>query len=480
MEKIIKLNEEARDALKRGVGQVADCAKVTLGPGGRNAILGREYRSPLITNDGVSIVKDIVLADEVENLGAEVIKDVSQKTNQEAGDGTTTAMVLAQALLGTVYPMLEKTAIPKADPMTIKREIASECDKVVEQLKEMAEPLNGREADIASISAESSDIGALIADVIERVGKEGKVTVEDGDGFNVEVEVVKGMELDAGLSSGFMANTEKGTAEYVDIKTLVTDKHLDSIDELLVIINELVSQGRKSMVLIAKGFNPDVVSQLVQIKLKGVFNVICLKYNLNKEGFKDIAAICNAKVVYKETDMKMTMDSLGELAKITADEEKSLLIGKNEKAVEKRVAEIKKEKTTTKYEKDTNAERIAKLVGGVGIIKVGASTETEREYLKLKIEDAVNATIAAVDEGVVPGGGTALAGIAEKESILYEMMQAPLKQIEINLGKPVNITPQILDPVKVTRTALENACSVVGTLITTEVAIVDKNDKSDI
>ena len=482
MEKIIKLNQEARDALKSGVDQVADCVKVTLGPGGRNAILGRDYRTPLITNDGISIVKDIELADEVENLGADVIKDVSIKTNQEAGDGTTTAMVLAQALLGTVYPMLEKTAIPKADPMTLKRDIKAEADKVIVKLKEMAEPIKGREAEIASISAESDEIGKIIADVIKKVGKEGKVTVEDGDGFDIEVDVVKGMELPIGMSSSFMSNTERGTAEYSDVKVLITDNQIDNIDEILVIIQELVSQGRKSMILIAKGFNPDSLSQLVAIKQKGVFNTVCLKYNLNKEGFKDIAAVCNAEVVYKETDMKMTLDSLGELAKITADQEKSLLIGKSTGAVDKRVAEIKKEKTTTKYDKDTNEERIAKLVGGVGIIKVGASTETEREYLRLKIEDAVNATLAARDEGVVQGGGSALDIIAGlmPESILHDMLKAPLAQIEKNLGKPVIITPQILDPVKVTRTAIENACSVVGTLITTEVAIVTKNDKSDI
>jgi len=482
MEKIIKLNQEARDALKRGVDQVADCAKVTLGPGGRNAILGRDYRAPLITNDGISIVKDIQLADEVENLGAEVIKDVSIKTNQEAGDGTTTAMVLAQALLDTVYPMLDKTAIPQKDPMTLKREIKEESIKVIEKLKEMAEPVKGREADIATISAESEEIGALIADTLKKVGKEGKVTVEDGDGFDVEVEIVKGMELGVGLTSGFFANTEKGTAEYADIKVLITDKHIDNLDEILPIIQELAEQGRKEVVMIAKGFNPDVTSQLVQMKLKGVFNVVCLKYNLNKEGFKDIAAVCNAEVVYKEADTKLTLNSLGELAKITADQEKSLLIGKNNKAVDKRVAEIKLEKTTTKYEKDTNAERIAKLKGGVGIIKVGASTETEREYLKLKIEDAVNATIAAIDEGVVSGGGKALLDISLSmdTGILAEMMSAPYRQIEKNAGGPVNITPQILDPVKVTRVALENACSVVGTLITTEVAIVTKNDKSDI
>ena len=478
MEKIIKLNQEARDALKRGVDQVADCAKVTLGPGGRNAILGRDYRAPLITNDGVSIVKDIVLSDEVENLGAEVIKDVSLKTNQEAGDGTTTAMVLAQALLESVSLRLE-------DPMTLKREIKVEADKVVAKLKEMAEPIKGREAEIATISSESEEIGELIAKTIKSVGKEGKVTVEDGDGFDIEVEIVKGMEINAGIVSAYMVNTEKGTVEYSDIAVLVTNKHIDNLDEIGAIVQHLAGKGKKELVLIARGFDPAVTTKLVQMKAAGMFSVVSIKMALNTDGFKDVAAVCGATLVDKEANMCCNVESLGELSKITADQDKSLFIGKDDKAVTQRVKEVKAEKTDgSKFQKDRNEERVAKLKGGVGIIKVGATTETEREYLKLKIEDAVNATLAAIEEGVVPGGGIALFNIAETmtDSILYDMLEAPVAQIEKNAGGPVEITPQILDPVKVTRTALENACSVVGTLITTDVAIVTKNedDKSTI
>ncbi|MFA5831163.1 MAG: chaperonin GroEL [Candidatus Paceibacterota bacterium] len=530
MSKQIIYDEKARALLKEGVDKVANAVKVTLGPRGRNVILERTYGAPMITNDGVTIAKEISLSDKVEGMGAEMIKEVASKTNEVAGDGTTTAVVLAQAMIAEG---MKKTAMG-VNAMGVRLGIEAGAEAMVAALKAIAKPIKNHSEikQVATISAESEAIGTIIADTIDKVGKDGVVTVEESQTVGIESEVVKGLQFEKGYVSPYLiTNAERMDAEYNDVAVLLTDKKISSIKEILPLLEKLAQTGKKDLVIIADDVDGEALSTFIVNKLRGTFNILAVKApgfgDRKKEMLADIAVVVGGKVVSEEVGMKLDtaeVNVLGHAGKIIATKDNTTIVGgKGKKAdIDSRIAQLRKqiETTESKFDKEKLTERLAKLAGGVAVIKVGAATETEMKYLKLKIEDAVNATKAAIEEGVVPGGGVALVKAAEKLKakpiaaplksfeaeykvgwdIVMKAIEAPLRQIAINAGKDGSVIVEkvrtskgnggydakademvadmllvgIIDPVKVTRSGLQNAASAAAILLTTEVAITEE------
>ncbi len=538
MSKVIKFNEEARKALKRGIDTVADVVKITIGPRGRNVVLDKGYGGPTITNDGVSIAKEIVLKDKFENMGAEIAKEVATKTNDIAGDGTTTSMILVQAIVNEGM----KHTTMGVNAMSLRNGIEEATAEALQALKEISKKIKSPEEirQVATISAESAEIGKIIADTIDKVGKDGVVTVEESQSIGIDSEVVEGLEFDKGYVSAYMiTNAERMEAEYSDVPILLTDKKISSIKDILPLLEKIAQSGKKELVIIAEDIDGEALTTFVVNKLRGGFNVLAVKApgfgDRKKEMLGDIAVTIGAKVVSEELGVKLDtadISMLGRASKVISTKDKTIIVGGKgqKKDIDARISSIKKQKgaTESKFDIEKLEQRIAKLAGGVAVIKVGAATETEMKYLKLKIEDAVNATKAAIEEGIVAGGGSAFIRaakkIAEKRTtaagsstaeqkigydIILKALEAPLKQIAINAGKDDGsvivskimespdqsagynalldtiekdmIAQGIIDPVKVTRTALENASSAAAILLTTEVAIADepKEEKSN-
>lgn len=534
MTKQIIFNQKARESLKKGIDKVANAVKITIGPRGKNVILEKSYGGPTITNDGVTIAKDISLSDKFENMGAEIMKEVASKTNDLAGDGTTTSIVIAQALIEEGM----KKIVLGVNAMGIKAGIDRATEEVVKELKLIAKPINGKEEikQVATISAESEKIGEIIADTVDKVGKDGVITVEESQSFGIESEVVEGMEFDKGYISPYMiTDAERMEANFKNVPVLVTDKKISTIKEILPFLEKLAESGKKDLVIIADDVEGEALTTFVLNKLRGTFNVLAIKApeygERKKEMLQDIAVTLGAKVVSEEVGFKLEkigLDVLGYVNKIISTKDKTIIVGgKGKKTeIENRIAQLKKQLklSKSKFDSEKIEGRIAKLSGGVAVIKVGASTETEMKYLKLKIEDAVNATKAAIEEGIIPGGGSALVKIAEKISkknfkstlknfeeefqvgfnLLLKALESPLKQIAINAGKEDGsviihqikksktgsgydanqdiiiddmIMAGIIDPVKVARSAIQNAASSAGILLTTEVAIADEPKK---
>lgn len=533
MSKKILYNESARKALKTGIDVVADAVKVTIGPRGRNVVLDKGYGSPTITNDGVSIAKEISLKDKFENMGAEIIKEVATKTNDVAGDGTTTSVILTQAIVneGMKHTTMGLSA------MGIKAGIEEASKAVVNALKEISKPIKTDEEikQVATISAESDEIGSIIADTIKKVGKDGVVTVEESQSIGIESEVVGGIEFDKGYISAYMiTNPERMEAEYNDPAILLTDKKITTVKDILPLLEKLAQTGKKDIVIIAEDVEGEALTTFVVNKLRGTFNALAIKApgygDRKKEILQDIAVTIGAKVISEEVGIKLDqadITHLGKARKIIATKDSTIIVGGKGKKVDidSRIAQLKKQKeqTTSKYDIEKIDERIAKLSGGVAVIRVGAPTETEMKYLKLKIEDAVNATKAAIEEGIVAGGGVALIKASQRAEeilksqskkgekverefeigakIVLKAMEAPIKQIVLNAGKDdasviiekirsskthlgydakndvvINdmISAGIVDPVKVTRLGVQNASSASAILLTTEVAIAEE------
>lgn len=528
MSKRIIFNEEARKALKRGIDAVADVVKITIGPRGRNVVLDKGYGAPTITNDGVSIAKEISLKDKFENMGVEIIKEVATKTNEIAGDGTTTATVLTQAIINEGM----KHTTMGVNAMGIKFGIESASHDVVKALKEISKPIKTDEEihQVASISAESVELGNIIADTIKKVGKDGVVTVEESQTIGLESEVTEGIEFDKGYISPYMVtNAERMEAEYNDPAILITDKKISSIKEILPLLEKLAQSGKKDLVIIAEDVDGEALTTFLVNKLRGNFNVLAIKApgygDRKKDLLQDIAVTVGAKVISEELGLKFEnaeVDMLGKARKVVSTKDNTVIVGgKGKKTdIDKRVAQLKKQKESinSKYDKEKIDERIAKLSLGVAVIRVGAATETEMKYLKLKIEDAVNATKAAIEEGIVAGGGVALIKASQKVQstmksgnmsaeqkigyqIVLKALEAPLKQIAMNAGKEDGsvivdkvkngkgnagydalkdemvsdmIALGIVDPVKVTRLGVQNACSASAILLTTEAAVAEE------
>ena len=534
MAKQIIFDEQARKLLKEGIDQVADAVKVTLGPRGRNVVFDKGYGAPTITNDGVSIAKEITLKDKIENMGAEIIKEVAHKTNELAGDGTTTSVVIAQSIATEGM----KQATMGVNAMEIRSGIEKATKEAVATLQKIAKEIQGKGEikQVATISAESEEIGAIIADTISAVGKDGVVTVEESQSFGIEKEVVEGLEFDNGYISPYMVTSpERMEAEYKDVAVLITDKKISTIQEILPLLEKLAQTGKKELVIIADDVDGEALATFVVNKLRGALNILAVKApgygDRKKEMLEDIAVITGGQVIAEETGITFEnaeLAMLGGANRVVSNKDKTTIVGgKGKKAhITERVAQLQKqlEGNDSKFDKEKIEERIAKLSGGVAVIRVGAATETEMKYLKLKIEDAVNATKAAIEEGVVPGGGTAFVKVSQKvrsvfekkkdnmsqeEAIGFEIvlhaLEMPLKQIAINAGKDdgsvivekvktgkVNsgydakkdelvddmLVEGIIDPVKVARSGLQNAASAAAILLTTEVAIADEPEEN--
>ncbi len=535
MAKQILFNENARAALKRGIDKLADAVRVSLGPKGRNVVLDRGYGSPTITNDGVTIAKDIELEDKFENIGASLIKEVAEKTNDVAGDGTTTATVLAQALVEEGL----KNVAAGADPINLKKGMEVGVKVAVEGLKKITKAIKSKKeiAQVATIASLDDKVGNLIAEIMEEVGKDGVITVEESQTLGLEKEVVKGMRFDKGYVSAYMiTNPERMQAEFNDPYILITDKKISSVSDILPLLEKVVQSGRKDIVIIADEIEGEALATFVVNKIRGTFNVLGVKApgfgDRRKEMLQDIAVLTGGQVISEEMGLKLDhteLEHLGQAHKVISTKEHTTIVeGKgDEKKITDRVAQIKQEMdiTTSEFDKEKLQERLAKLSGGVGVIKVGAATETEMKEKKFKIEDALNATRAAVEEGIVPGGGAALVKVANafnellKEHairlsdeekvgvrIVQQALVAPLRQIAANAGlkdislivneiKDINdpnsgydfslmkkcdmIESGIIDPLKVTRTALENASSIASLIMTTEAAVTDIPKKDD-
>ena len=524
MSKEILYGEEARRSLKSGVDTLADAVKITLGPKGRNVVLDRKFGAPLITNDGVTIAKEIDLGDKFENMGAQLIKEVSIKTNDVAGDGTTTAAVLAQAIIREGL----KNIAAGANPMVLKKGIALATDKTVEELKKISKPIANKKAiaDVASVSAGDEEIGSLIADAFEKVGKDGVITVNEGKGLKTELSVVEGMQFDRGYASPYMmTNIDKMEAELDSPVILVTDKKISNFQDIVPLLENIIKTGAKLMI-IAEDIEGDALTNLVLNKLKGILNVVAVKApgfgDRRKAMLEDIAILTGATLVSSDLGFELqnvTFDMLGRAKSVKVDKDKSIIVGGagNPDEIAARVASIRKQiaETTSDYDREKLSERLAKLAGGVAVVNVGAATEVEMKERKLRIEDALAATRAAVEEGVIPGGGTALLSVAPTvykfaetldgdvktgAVIVAKALEEPAKQIAVNAGIDGGVVISeikkngnpdfgydalkdtycnmvecgILDPTKVTRSALQNAASVAATLLTTEVLVADK------
>ena len=521
MAKMIQFGEEARRAMQSGVDKLANTVKVTLGPKGRNVILDKKFGSPLITNDGVSIAREIELEDPYENMGAQLVKEVATKTNDVAGDGTTTATLLAQAIIREGL----KNVTAGANPILIRNGIKKAVDVAVEEIKNISKPVAGKEdiARVAAISAADEEIGTLISEAMEKVGNEGVITVEESKSMGTELDVVEGMQFDRGYVSPYMAtDTEKMEALLDNPLILITDKKISNIQEILPILEQIVQNGRK-LLIIAEDVEGEAMATLVVNKLRGTFNCVAVKApgfgDRRKEMLQDIAILTGGEVIFEELgrDLKeVTLDMLGQAESVKVTKENTTIVnGKGEKSlIQERIGQIKVqiEETSSEFDKEKLQERLAKLSGGVAVIKVGAATETELKERKLRIEDALAATKAAVEEGIVPGGGTAYVNVINKVAeltsevadtqvginIIVKALEEPMRQIAINAGlegsviiekvkyseagigydalndKYVNMLQTgIVDPTKVTRSALQNAASVASTFLTTEAAVAD-------
>ena len=523
MAKQFKYGIEARKALEAGVDTLADTVKVTLGPKGRNVVLDKKFGTPLVTNDGVTIAKGIEIKDPFENMGAQIIKEVSTKTNDIAGDGTTTAAVLAQAIIKEGL----KNVAAGANPMILKKGIKIATDKAVEELKGISKPIENKTAiaQVASISAGDETIGALISDAMEKVGKDGVITIDEGKTMTTELTVVEGMQFDRGYASPYLVtNTDKMQAELDSPVILITDKKISNIQEILPILEEVLKNGLK-LLIIADDIEGEALTTIIVNKLKGVFNCVAVKApgfgDRRKAMLEDIATLTGATVISSDLGLELkntTLDMLGRAKSVKVDKDNTTIVGGagDPQAIKARVESIKAQikETTSDYDREKLQERLAKLAGGVAVIGVGAATEVEMKERKLRIEDALAATRAAVEEGVVPGGGVALLSIMEKvkadvdtlegdvktgANIIVKALEAPIRQIAYNAGvdggvvineivkaKKANygydalsneycdmVKKGILDPTKVTRSALQNAASVASTLLTTEALVTD-------
>ncbi len=529
MAKQVIFGEEVKKKLQKGVDTVADAVKVTLGPRGRNVILDKGYGGPTVTNDGVSIAKEISLADKFENMGAEIVKEVANKTNELAGDGTTTATVLTQALF---TEGLKQTTMG-LNAMAVRAGMEHAAKDVVEALRAMATKIENIEEikQAATISAESAEIGEKIAETIDKVGKDGVVTVEESQSFGIETELTEGMEFDRGYVSPYMVtNPERMEAEYKNAQILITDKKISSVQEILPLLEKIAQTGKKELVIIADDVEGEALTTFVINKLKGGFSVLGVKApgygDRKKEVLQDIAITTGGQLVSDDLGIKLEnveLSMLGKADRVVSTKDNTVIVGGlgEKSAIDARVQALRaqEESASSKFDKEKIAERIAKLAGGVAVIKVGAATETEMKYLKLKIEDAVNATKAAIDEGIVPGGGTSLVRAAhtvEKEllakkdlgreeligyNIVLKALEVPLRQIADNTGKDDGavvvqkvketggnagydaakgemvadmIKAGIVDPVKVERAGVQHAVSAAAILLTTECAVADE------
>ena len=517
MAKEIKYGSEARAALERGVNQLADTVKVTLGPKGRNVVLDKSFGAPLITNDGVTIAKEIELEDGFENMGAQLIREVAAKTNDVAGDGTTTATVLAQAMVHEGMKNLEAGA----NPIVLRKGMKKATDKAVEAIREMSSKVNGKEqiARVAAVSSGDDGVGQMVADAMEKVSNDGVITIEESKTMQTELDLVEGMQFDRGYISAYMAtDMEKMEAVLDDPYILITDKKISNIQEILPVLEQIVQSGAR-LLIIAEDIEGEALTTLIVNKLRGTFNVVAVKApgygDRRKEMLQDIAILTGGQVISEELgfDLKeTTMDQLGRAKSVKVQKENTVIVdGCGDKnAIADRVGQIKKaiEETTSDFDREKLQERLAKLAGGVAVIRVGAATETEMKEAKLRMEDALNATRAAVEEGIIGGGGSAYIHVSKKvkefaetlegdektgAKIILKALEAPLAQIAKNAGLEgaviVNkvresevgtgfdaynetyvdmVEKGILDPAKVTRSALQNATSVASTLLTTE------------
>ena len=522
MAKEIKYGAEARKALEAGVNQLADTVRVTLGPKGRNVVLAKSYGSPLITNDGVTIAKDIELEDAFENMGAQIVKEVATKTNDVAGDGTTTATVLAQAMINEGM----KNLAAGANPIVLRKGMKKACDKAVEAILDMSETISGKDqiARVASISAGDDEVGQMVADAMEKVSKDGVITIEESKSMKTELDLVEGMQFDRGYISAYMAtDMEKMVAELDNPYILITDKKISNIQEILPLLEQIVQSGSK-LLIIAEDIEGEALTTLIVNKLRGTFQVVAVKApgygDRRKEMLQDIAILTDGKVISEELGYELkdaTLDDLGRAKSAKITKENTVIVdgmgAKEDIAGRVNVIKAQLEETTSEFDKEKLQERLAKLAGGVAVIRVGAATETEMKEAKLRMEDALNATRAAVEEGIISGGGSAYIHAAKKVAelvkdlegdektgakVVLKAMEAPLFHIAANAGLEgsviinkikesevgvgfdaynetyVNmIEAGIIDPVKVTRSALQNATSVASTMLTTESVVAD-------
>jgi len=535
MSKIIRFEDDARESLRKGVNIIADAVRITLGPRGRNVVLEKSFGGPTITNDGVSIAKEVSLSEKFENMGAEIVKEVASKTNDIAGDGTTTAVVLTQAIVNEGLDHVAKGT----NAVGIRLGIEAAADAAVKAVRDIAKEIKKPEEikQVATISAESEELGGIIADTIKKVGKDGVVTVEESQSIGIESEVVEGMQFDKGYISPYMiTDPERMEAAYSDAPILITDKKISSVQDVLPLLEKLAGTGKKELVIIADDVDGEALATFVVNKLRGGFSVLAVKApgygDKKKEMLQDIAVLTGGTLVSEDVGIKLEnveLSMLGRARRVVATKDTTTIVdGKGKKAdIEARVEQIRKQmETAEKYNKDSLAERAARLSGGVAVIRVGAATETEIKYLKDKIEDAVNATKAAIEEGIVPGGGTALvkaaAVVAKKRpkpvlasfqkefevgvDIFLSALEAPLRQIALNAGKNTKAADEIvasvrdgkefagynavrdetvddmvkegiIDPAKVERSGIQNAASAAAVLLTTGAAIADAPKK---
>jgi len=521
MAKDIKFSEDARRSMLRGVDALANAVKVTLGPKGRNVVLEKKFGSPLITNDGVTIAKEIELEDAFENMGAQLVKEVATKTNDVAGDGTTTATVLAQALITEGL----KNVTAGASPIGIRKGIDKAVKVAVAELQSISKPIDSKQsiAQVAAISAADEEVGELIAEAMEKVGKDGVITVEESKGFATELEVVEGMQFDRGYISPYMiTDTDKMEAVLDNPYILITDKKISSTQDILPLLEKIVQQG-KPLVLIAEDIEGEALAMLVVNKLRGTFNAVAVKApgfgDRRKAMLQDIAALTGGQLITEELGLDLksaVVEQLGTARQIRVTKENTIIVdgAGNKSDIDARVSQIRTqlEETTSEFDKEKLQERLAKLSGGVAVIKVGAATETELKERKLRIEDALNATRAAVEEGIVSGGGTALMNVYSAVAavalsgdeqtgvnIVLRALEAPIRTIAANAGEEGSVIVErlkkeqtgigfnaatgewvnmieagIVDPAKVTRYALQNAASVAAMFLTTEAVIADK------
>ena len=525
MAKQIKYSEEARRKMKAGADKLANAVKITLGPKGRNVVLDKGFGAPTITNDGVTIAKEIELPDKIENLGAEIVKEVAEKTNDLAGDGTTTATLLAQSIITEGL----KNVTAGTNPLAIKRGLDKGVEAIVANLRKISKPVATKEekAQVATISAESQEIGSLIAEVMEEVGKDGVVTVEESKGFGMQKEIVKGMQFDKGYVSPYMiTDVERMAAEYEDVRILITDKKVASLQEILPLLEKVAQTGEKELVIIADEIEGDALATLVVNKLRGTFNALAIKApgfgDRRKEMLQDIAVLTGGTLISEEIGLKLEkveLNMLGQARKVISTKENTTIVaGKGKKAdIEGRIAQIKKELQTTDsdFDKEKLQERLAKLSGGVAVVKVGAATEAEQKSKQHKTEDALSATRAAIAEGIVAGGGVALLRcigsldeikIRGEEkiglNILKRVLEEPIRQIAQNAGEDGSVVAAevkkgkgafgynaatgeyedlvkagIVDPTKVVRVALQNAVSAASMFLTTECVVAEEPEK---
>ena len=527
MAKQIKYGEEARRALEKGINALADTVKITLGPKGRNVVLDKKFGAPLITNDGVTIAKDIELEDPFENMGAQLVKEVATKTNDVAGDGTTTATLLAQAIVREGL----KNVAAGANPMVIKRGIEQATEAAVKALSDISKPVENKQsiAQVASISSSDAEIGDLIADAMEKVGKDGVITVEESKTLKTELTLVEGMQFDRGYASAYMvSDSERMEAVLDNPAILITDKKISNIQELLPLLEQVVQSGKK-LLIIAEEVEGEALATLVLNKLRGTFNCVAVKApgfgDRRKAMLQDIAILTGGQVITEELGLELktaTMDMLGSARQVKVDKENTIIVegAGDPSEIKARITSIRSQiaDTTSDYDKEKLQERLAKLAGGVAVIKVGAATEIEMKERKLRIEDALNATRAAVEEGIVPGGGTAMIAASKPVAALVETLagdvktgaaivlralEEPVRQIAVNAGVEGSVVAEnikhndslgygydaakgeyadmvkrgIIDPTKVARSALQNAASVAAMVLTTESLVTDLPSK---